>query len=207
MPGKIIALVGPSGVGKNFAKEALKTRFPQLSELTVFTTRNRRPSDGADRKTDISVNDFLKMQKEERIIAAHQPFGPDGDWYGFSKEQINELLKNEGRILTEIHPDNISLFKELYSNRVFIIALIANKEYLEHNLKARGSEKDIDMTVRLDKTTSEVRVIKEMQEEKLIDKIIEVNWDNKDKLAELIINEAGQEIMLSTKKKYKTKLK
>ncbi|MEA2065207.1 MAG: hypothetical protein U9O66_02840 [Patescibacteria group bacterium] len=86
MSGKIIALVGPSGVGKNFAKQAIKNQFPELSELTVFTTRARRSSDGLDRKTDISVDNFLKMKKERKIIVAHQPFGPDSDWYGFSKE-------------------------------------------------------------------------------------------------------------------------
>jgi len=207
MSGKIIALVGPSGVGKNFAKQAIKNQFPELSELTVFTTRARRSSDGLDRKTDISVDDFLKMQKEEKIIAPHQPFGSDGDWYGFSKEQIDELLEKERQILTEIHPDNVSLFKKLYGSRVFTIALTAETEYLEHNLKLRDSEKNIDRKIRLNKAMDEIKKIKELKRGGLIDKIVEVNWDNRDELAELIASEVEQKLRLPVEKEYKIKLK
>lgn len=207
MSGKIIALVGPSGVGKNFAKQAIKNQFPELSELTVFTTRARRSSDGLDRKTDISVDDFLKMQKEEKIIAPHQPFGSDGDWYGFSKEQIDELLEKERQILTEIHPDNVSLFKKLYGSRVFTIALTAETEYLEYNLKLRDSEKNIDRKIRLNKAMDEIKKIKELKRGGLIDKIVEVNWDNRDELAELIASEVEQKLRLPVEKEYKIKLK
>lgn len=207
MSEKIIALVGPSGVGKNFAKQAIKDQFPKLSELTVFTTRSRRSSDGSDRRTDISVDYFLKMQKEGKIIAAHQPFGPDSNWYGFSKEQISELLGNQRQILTEIHPENIALFKKLYGNRVFTIALIAAREYLEHNLKSRGSEKDIDRDIRLNKAVDEIKMIKELKKAELIDKIIEVNWDNRNKLAELVVSEITQEINSPIEWKNKLKLK
>jgi guanylate kinase len=64
MSAKIIALVGPSGVGKNFVKEAIKKKYPELKELTVYTTRKRRESDGIDRKTDIDVNDFLQIYQK-----------------------------------------------------------------------------------------------------------------------------------------------
>jgi len=207
MLGKIIALVGPSGVGKNFAKQAIKDQFPGLSELTVFTTRSRRSSDGSDRGTDISVDDFLKMQKEGKIIAVHQPFGPDSDWYGFFKEQISKLLENQKQILTEIDPDNIALFKKLYGSRVFTIALIAARKYLEHNLKSRGSEKDIDRDIRLNKAVDEIKMTEKLKKTELIEKIIEVNWDNRNKLAELVVNEVAQEINFPIEWKNELKLK
>jgi ribose 1,5-bisphosphokinase len=207
MSGKIIALAGPSGVGKNFVKQALKTQFPQLSELTVFTTRAGRSSDGTDRKTDISANDFLKMQKENKIIAAHQPFGSEGDWYGFSKEQIDEFIKNKKQILTEIHVDNVALLKKLYGDKIYLLAITAENEYLEYNLQLRNSEKGIDKTIRLESAAKEIKVIEEMWKKNLIDKIINVNWDNRNELAELAINEVGQEVELPTERENKLKLK
>lgn len=207
MSGKIIALAGPSGVGKNFVKQALKTQFPQLSELTVFTTRAGRLSDGADRKTDISVNDFLEMQKENKIIVAHQPFGSEGDWYGFSKEQIDEFIKNKKQILTEIHVDNVVLLKKLYGDKIYLLAITAENEYLEYNLQLRNSEKGMDKVIRLESAAKEIKVIEEMWKKNLINKIINVNWDNRNKLAELAINEVGQEVKLPTERENKLKLK
>jgi len=207
MSGKIIALVGSSGVGKNFTKQAIKNQFPELSELTIYTTRSKRPSDGLDRKTDIAIDDFLKMKKKGKIIAAHQPFGTEGDWYGFSREQIDKMLENNELILTEIHPDNISLFKELYGNNVFTIALIAEKEYLEHNLKLRDSETKIDRKLRLNSATNEIKTIQEMRKEKLIDIIIEVGWNNRDQLSELVVNEVLREIKPLIERENKLKFK
>lgn len=207
MSGKIIALVGPSGVGKNFAKQAIKDRFPNLSELTIYTTRSRRTSDGIDRETDISVENFLKMVDENKIIAAHQPFGINGDWYGFSKEQIDKMLENNDLILTEIHPDNMSLFKKLYGKNVFAIALTAKKEYLEHNLKERDSEKEADRNLRLNSAINEINIIQRMQKEGLINKIIEIDWDNRDKLSELVVNEVLQETKPQVEQENKIKFK
>lgn len=207
MSGKIIALVGPSGVGKNFAKQAIKDRFPQLVELTVYTTRNKRPSDGLDRKGDIPSGDFLRMKQKREIIAAHQPFGSEGDWYGFFRKQIDEMLDNNNLILTEIHPDNILLFKELYGDMIFTIALTAEKDYLEHNLRSRGSEKDIDREVRLDRAFDEIKTIQEMWKEKLIDRVIEVGWDNRENLSEIAVNEVSREIEPLVERENKLKFK
>lgn len=194
MSGKIIALVGPSGVGKNFVKQAIKDKFPQLVELTVYTTRPKRSSDGLDRKTDIPIDNFLIMKQKGEIIAAHQPFGLEGDWYGFSRYQIEEMLDNNNLILTEIHPDNILLFKKLYGDKIFTVALTAEKDYLEHNLRLRDSEKDIDREVRLNKAFDEITTIQEMWKEKLINKVIDVGWHNRENLAEIAINQVSQEI-------------
>jgi len=207
MSGKIIALIGPSGVGKNFAKQAIKDKFPQLVELTVYTTRNKRSSDGLDRKADIPVSDFLRMEQKGEIIAAHQPFGQEGDWYGFFRKQIDEMLDNNNLILTEIHPDNILLFKKLYGDKVFTVALTAEKDYLDHNLRSRGSEKDTDREVRLNRAIDEIKTIQEMWKEKLIDRVIEVGWNNRDNLSEIAVNEVSREIEPPIERENKLKFK
>ncbi len=207
MSGKIIALVGPSGVGKNFAKQAIKDKFPRLAELTVYTTRAKRSSDGLDRKADISIDNFLRMKQKGEIIAAHQPFGSEGNWYGFSRKQIDKMLENNEIVLTEIHPDNILLFKKLYGDKIFTVALMAENDYLEHNLKSRGSEKDIDREIRLNRAIDEIKIIQKMREEELIDRIIEVNWGNRDELSEIVVGEVSREIELPIEQENKLKFK
>ena len=90
--------------------------------------------------------------------------------------------------------DNILLFKKLYGDKVFTVALTAENNYLEHNLRSRGSEKDIDREVRLDRVFDEIKTIQEMRKEKLIDRVIEVGWDSRDRLSEIVVNEVSQEI-------------
>jgi len=207
MSGRIIAFVGPSGAGKNFVKTAVKRIFPHVVELTVFTTRARRPCDGLDRKTDIPVEEFLKMKKGGKIIAAHQPFGFKGHWYGFLKEQINELLRRNEIILTEINVDNIKLFKRLYGDKIYLLAITAENEYLKHNLQLRDSEQIIDITVRLKSAIREINIIKKMKKKKLINRIINANWNNRDKLGRLVIDDLRKEINTSIKKENKTELR
>ena len=189
MPGKIIALTGPSGVGKDYTKKVLKKRFPRFLELTVLTTRKRRPSDGKDRKTNISQSLFLKMKTDKEIIAAHQPFGAKGDWYGFSKKEVDKLFNSNKTILTEVHPDNIITFKKLYKDKISIIALIAEKEYLENNLKLRESEKKYNLIVRITTARKEIAKIKKLNKKSLIDSVIELNRENRNNLSEIIIKE------------------
>jgi guanylate kinase len=207
MPGKIIALVGPSGVGKNFVKQAIKNQYPELSELAVYTTRRRRPSDGLDRKTDITTEDFMKMKNEGKVIGAHQPFGKEGDWYGFSRDQIDGMLKSDQMVLTEIHPDNIQLFKKIFGDQIFAIALIAEKQYLGHNLEERNSEKPEEKDYRLDKADKEIRSIREMHENGSIDKMIKVDWDNRNELSKTVIDEISQEFNLPIANENRLKLR
>lgn len=56
----ILGLVGPSGVGKGYAKEAIKSALPGVFvEPVVVTTRTQRPGDGADRRAGVSISEFL----------------------------------------------------------------------------------------------------------------------------------------------------
>ena len=193
MSGKIIAFVGPSGVGKNFVKQAVKSRFPQLKELTVYTTRKKRSCDGLDRES-VTAEQFSEMQQKGELVGSHQPFGPGGDWYGFSKQQIDKMIEDGQIIMTEIHADNAMLFKELYGDKIFMVVLTANKDYLEHNLKSRDSEKDAEQEDRLNKAITEIEAIQLMRNDGLISKNIQVDWNNREKIAEIVTDELSKEI-------------
>lgn len=187
MQNKIIGLVGPSGVGKNYIKQAIKKKYPKLIELTVFTTRQKRDSDGNDRVAGISVDAFLNGVANEFIVAAHQPFGAMGDWYGFSKKQIDDCFLSENDILTEIHIDNVSFFKESYKERIFLIGLVADSDYLDHNIKLRGSETESDKSKRLEAAKNENKKIIEFKEKLLVDNLVKVDWENREHIAEMVI--------------------
>ncbi len=193
MIGKIIALVGPSGVGKDFSKKAIKKQLIHFSEPTVYTTRPRRVSDGKDRKT-ISLRDFSEMKDQGKLIGAHQLFGKEGHWYGFSREEIDQFLEKGETVLTEIHPDNVRIFKKIYQEKLFTVALMAEQEYLEHNLRSRRSEQEEEIKRRITDSQKEVETIKELREAGLIDSFVEVGWDNRETLSEIMVERVSGEV-------------
>ncbi len=173
--GRIIGLTGPSGVGKGHIKEYVRNLMPDAYELTVATTRGRRASDGADRDTDIPVGIFLQRADAGEIIFAHQPFGDIGDWYGFYDEQIKHALTEGRLILTEIHVENVPLFKKNFGERVFVLGLIAPPSYLEANLTGRDAEIPEDTRRRLEVALQEVNSIQRLHAEGLVDVLLHVD--------------------------------
>ena len=88
-----------------------------------------------------------------------------------------------------------------------MLAITAERKYLEYNLQLRNPEKGIAKVIRLENATKEIKVIEEMCEKKLIDKIINVNWNNRNELVGIVINEVRQEVKLPIKRENKMKLK
>ncbi len=185
--GKLIGLTGPSGVGKGFLKDRLKAVYPHLVELTVPTTRPRRPTDGADRETDIPVAVFLERSKSGEIIFAHQPFGGEDHWYGFYRDQIATLLASGQQVLTEVHVDNVRGFKKELGDQVTLIGLVAEAHYLAHNLTGRGSETEADKGRRLEMAIAEVATVHMLHQEGLIHTLIEVDHGVREQLTEIAL--------------------
>lgn len=184
--GKIFALTGPSGIGKGYIKSHLRTQYPGLEELTVATTRGRRNTDGSDRDTGIPIGIFLEGVNGGSIIFAHQPFGTDGDWYGFYLNQIQRALINNRQVMTEIHVDNVAPFKSLFGEDVAILGLTAERDYLEANLNNRGSESPEEKALRLSMVLQEVTAIRLLHQQGLVNAMVEIDISNKEIVADIV---------------------
>lgn len=194
----IIGLTGPSGVGKGFIKEHLRNHYPEMSELTVLTTRLRRTSDGKDRETDVPVAIFLQRENSGEIIFAHQPFGANGDWYGFVAVEIDRATDPHTLVLTEIHVDNVPSFKKRYGDNVVIVGLRADKRYLEDNLELRDTEMSEQRRVRLDLADQEGIKITQLFEAGVIDALIDVQDSIRGELAD--IAQSNIEVLLQRRR-------
>ena len=183
---RIIGLVGPSGVGKGYCKDAIMASSPDLFfEPVVVTTRPKRETDGVDRKAGVSFGEFMAMRIDGTVVFAHQPFGPDTHWYGFLSKSL-EGDENKV-ILTEVHIDNVEPFKERFGSSVKLIALVADRNYLAKNLAARNTESDEEVQLRLKKSLREVNLIQDLSRKNLLDAVIEVDDDNREKLDILVV--------------------
>ncbi len=177
--GVLIGLTGPSGVGKGFVKEHLKSVFPDFTELSVVTTRARRVSDGIDRETDVPLGLFFARKESGEIIFAHQPFGPSGDWYGFLQQQINEHFDAGRIILTEVHVDNVEPFHIRFPDQTALFGLVADETYLRRNLDQRNSESLEGKEIRLRESLSEMKKIRGFHEAGILTDLIRVSVENR----------------------------
>lgn len=181
---RIFGLVGPSGVGKGFIKKVIQESLPEIfSEPIVATTRPKRSSDDLDRLPGLPHEQFLDMVSRGQILFPHQPFGGSTDWYGF----VASSFSGEKPVMTEVHVDNVRIFREKFLDGLLLIALIADLGYLASNMEQRADTSH-EIKERLTAATDEVTAIRLLHQERLIDHVIAVNIDNRDTLADVVIN-------------------
>ncbi len=177
---KIIGLIGPSGVGKQYFKEAIKNHF-DFEEPVVVSTRPRRVAEDNSR-LQLSEKDFFDMQNNGEIVFTHQPFHKH--WYGFLISSLN----NQKNLLTEVHVDNINNFRQTFIDRLLLIGLVANNDYIHFRLNQRGSESIHEKLIRLKLCESETAKINQNYRMGNIDDIYQINKYNSNILAKIIFS-------------------
>lgn len=71
----IIAISGPSGVGKGYVKSLIINAIDEeIFEPVVVTTREKRSDDNISRRAGLSTIEFEEDVKERRILFPHRPF-------------------------------------------------------------------------------------------------------------------------------------
>lgn len=181
-----LAIVGPAGVGKSTSFNAILDHFEsRIRVVTKVTTRPPRENE-KDTKAGLSLTEFQAGVESGEIILAHQPFGPDGHWYGYS---LNELSGQSGQ-LNIIEPNvehQLPEFKKIFGASAFVLALRADREYLRHNLSERNSESPEKIEERLSAACSINDFIDKYSNSGLIDQVIELNWHNRSRMLEIVL--------------------
>lgn len=181
---QIIGIVGPSGVGKGYAKAQIIEGFPDVfSQPIVATTREARPFPEPDRMAGISIDEFFRMKKSGEILFAHQPFGTGADHYGF----LASSFTIPGKLITEVHIDNVVPFKRRFAEKVTLIGLVAQAEYLRFNLNTRASETEEQKLLRVGASVREIELIGELHSKGLIDHLVEANMVNRNEVMKGIL--------------------
>lgn len=190
---RIFGIVGPSGIGKGYIKGALLSTFPnEFVEPIVVTTRDRRPTDGIDR-LNVDVAKFGVLVDNNDVVFQHQPYGSKGAWYGFLRSSLSEADKH---VLTEVHVENVKPFKDQYNNRLFLLGLTSNEEYLQANLEGRG-ESVSEQKIRLSTAMEEVYSIEGFQRNGFVDEILKVGYETRQIIDQLVVNIAVARLSLT----------
>ncbi len=189
----IIGLSGPSGVGKSYLKKGILETFPGFfDEIRVVTTRPARVNEGKDREAGLSLQEFERRVINNEVLFPHRPFEESQHFYGFSNTDIQSCFSRNRNILTEIHPSNIENFKSLFGNKVKVIGLVSSYQYLSKNMYSRNTERNSEISLRLDESYKEQKLIKEMFNKGLLDRLLEVNERNREIIKNMVCEIVGE---------------
>jgi guanylate kinase len=149
VPGKIVVLSGPSGVGKSTVRKLVLERSPvPLVRSVSATTRPPRPGekDGVDYYF-YSPEEFHRLREAGEFLEAFQVFG--GHWYGTLRKEVEKHLKAGKWVLLEIDIQGAQRIMELFPDAVSIFLLPPSWEELERRLHERGTESPQVLAERL----------------------------------------------------------
>lgn len=162
----IVLIVGPSGSGKT---NLMNITFEQDQLIRSVTTRHMRPGeiDGQNYKF-ILEKDFRKLESDNQLI---QSAYYDGNYYGVTKEEVNDKLKHFDTIaIAVVMPtvkDYIKYGEETGIKVIPVFASISKDNLLKH-FENRTESEDLKLQ-RIQKYETEMDNIKFFNPENVID--------------------------------------
>lgn len=141
-PGRLIAVVGPSGVGKDSVMRGLAQAMPRLH--LVQRTITRAPDLGGENYVPVSVSQFQKMA-ENGSFALH--WGAHGLYYGIPRTVRDEIALGTD-CLANFSRSALLAGAEAFPSLV-VLSITAKADTLAARLTARGRETEAEIEQRL----------------------------------------------------------
>ena len=146
MKGKLIAVSGPSGVGKGTIVKTLVKRRGDVVESVSCTTRLPRAGEVHGREYFfLSKEEFQKRIQEGDFLEYDEHFG---NFYGTPKSFVREMLKSKSVIL-EIDVVGALNAKKAFPECLLVMIAPPSLEELARRLKNRNTETDEEIQNRL----------------------------------------------------------
>ena len=163
----LFGFIGPSGSGKTTLAKHLVKKLDFLY-IPSITTRQKRSSDKSEYK-HISVKEFEDHINNEEILE-YTVFA--GNYYGKLKKDVKRSLDLNHSVYT-LTPDQVKNLRKEYKETKIILVLperpILNT--VKSRLEKRGHTKE-EILIRLKEVEKELKLIKDLKDKNLIDKII-----------------------------------
>ncbi|HLK16782.1 MAG TPA: guanylate kinase [Fimbriimonadaceae bacterium] len=156
MPGRLVILSGPSGVGKDTVLDAWRRRNPRIQRVVAATTRAPRSGeiDGVDYQF-LTRDRFLEKANCNEMLEFMEVFG---NLYGTPVEGMERLLA-EGKVaVLKIDVQGALSVMEKRPDAVSIFLLPPSPEELESRLRARSTDDPEDIKLRLQTAHAEIAI-------------------------------------------------
>ncbi len=189
-PPLLIVISGPSGAGKDSVIRRMKELGVPLHFVVTMTTRPPRP--GEENGKDyifVSEEEFEKLLREGGFLENAVVYGHR---YGVPKEQVKKALESGKDVVMRVDVQGARTLRRLAPEAVFIFLIPSSEEELVRRLRARSTEDEKALELRLSIAREEMKSLEEFD-------YVVVNADGR-------LDEAVQKIMaIITAEKCRTK--
>lgn len=153
MKNVLLAISGPSGVGKGTIKKELMRRRPDVVESISCTTRLPREGEAHGREYFfISHEEFKSRIEQGDFLEYDEHFG---NFYGTPKSFVEKTLRDKSVIL-EIDVVGALNAKKEFPDCLLIMVVPPSVEELKKRLMGRNSETETEIQTRLDRLNYEL---------------------------------------------------
>ena len=149
----LLAVSGPSGVGKGTMVKTLIARREDVVESVSCTTREPREGEvNGKHYFFLSKEEFARRIEENDFLEYDEHFG---NYYGTPKSFVEETLKTKS-VIMEIDVVGALNAKKIFPECVLVMILPPSLEELKNRLVGRGTEGEEEIENRLSRIEYEV---------------------------------------------------
>ncbi len=152
--GLLLVVSAPSGAGKT----TICRKFLKQNNMVKYaiSTTTRAPREGEQDGEDYyftSKENFQKMISEEAFLEYAQVYN---QFYGTSKDAVNNLLNNGYNVLIDVDTQGAASIRKLIPESIHIFILPPSLKILEQRLRNRGKDSDEVIRLRLSEAKKEI---------------------------------------------------
>ena len=150
-------LSSPSGGGKTTIARLLLERRPDVGYSVSCTTRARRPG-------EVEGKDYFFLPKEEfEARRERNEFAESavvhGNYYGTLRSEVERVLSSGKHVIMDIDVQGARQFAQAFPQSVLVFLLPPSTDVLISRLRARQTEDDAKLLVRLRSARKELKEI------------------------------------------------
>ena len=152
--GMLLVISGPSGAGKGTLVSRLLDKDPTFCFSVSVTTRERRENEIEDVHYHfISDEEYDKLLAEDAFI---EHASVHGHRYGTLKSEVYERMERGQNVLLDIDPQGARAVMEKEKECVSVFILPPSYHELKVRLHTRNTEKEEEITRRLNNAKGEI---------------------------------------------------
>jgi guanylate kinase len=155
----LIVISGPSGVGKDSVINALKERGLPLHFVVTATTRARRENETEGKDYFfLSMEEFIRKINAQEFIEYSFVYN---DYKGIPRKQVQEAMKTGQDVIMRVDVQGAATIQRLAPEALTIFLTTSTEEELVARLKARKTESQDELALRIATARQELKRVNE----------------------------------------------